>query len=73
VAHCESRGIELHEIADADLASISEHLDPSVKAVLDVDGALAGRTTPGSTGPKAVSDQLAEVRDQVAAWRAWSE
>ncbi|GAA1670926.1 argininosuccinate lyase [Glycomyces endophyticus] len=73
VAHCESRGIELHEIDDADLASISPHLDPSVKAVLDVDGALAGRTTPGSTGPKAVADQLARVRDLTASWRAWSE
>jgi argininosuccinate lyase len=73
VSHCESRGIELHEIADADLAGISEHLDPSVKQVLDVDGALAGRTTPGSTGPKAVADQLAQVREQIDSWKTWSE
>ncbi|GAB3657880.1 argininosuccinate lyase [Glycomyces tarimensis] len=72
VAHCESRGIELHEIDDADLAGISEHLDPTVKDVLDVDGALAARTTPGSTGPKAVADQLASVREQLATWRSWS-
>ncbi|THV41742.1 argininosuccinate lyase [Glycomyces buryatensis] len=72
VAHCEERGIELHEIADADLAGISEHLDPSVKAVLDVDGALAARTTPGSTGPRAVADQLAQVRESVEAWRDWA-
>ncbi|GAB4006193.1 hypothetical protein GCM10029992_56180 [Glycomyces albus] len=65
VSHCEDRGIELHEIADADLAGISEHLDPSVKQVLDVDGALAARTTPGSTGPKAAADQLAAVRERV--------
>jgi argininosuccinate lyase len=73
VAHCEARGIGLHEIADADLPGISEHLDPSVREVLTVDGALAGRTTPGSTGPKAVADQLAQVRDEVAAWKSWSE
>lgn len=73
VAHCESRGIELHEIADADLAGISEHLDPAVREVLDVDGALAARTTPGSTGPKAVADQLAAVREQVETWRRWAE
>ena len=72
VAHCEARGIELHEIDDADLAGISELLDPSVKAVLDVDGALAARTTPGSTGPKAVADQLASVREQVETWRGWA-
>ncbi|WP_100444149.1 argininosuccinate lyase [Glycomyces xiaoerkulensis] len=70
VAHCEERGIELHRIDDADLAGISEHLDPSVKAVLDVDGALAARTTPGSTGPKAVADQLAAVREAVERSRA---
>ena len=62
-------GIELHEIADADLPGISEHLDPAVKQVLDVDGALAGRTTPGSTGPKAVADQLARVREQIDSWK----
>ncbi|SDD14886.1 argininosuccinate lyase [Glycomyces harbinensis] len=72
VAHCESKGIELHEIADEDLAAISPDLDPSVKAVLDVDGALAGRTTPGSTGPKAVADQLAQVREDVASWNEWA-
>ncbi|MCD0444696.1 argininosuccinate lyase [Glycomyces sp. A-F 0318] len=72
VAHCEARGIELHEIADADLAAISADLDPSVKQVLDVDGALAARTTPGSTGPKAVADQLARVREQVEAWNDWA-
>ncbi|WP_026929707.1 argininosuccinate lyase [Glycomyces tenuis] len=73
VAHCERLGIELHEIDDAGLAAISEHLDPSVKQVLDVDGALAARTTPGSTGPKAVADQLAAVREAVETWVRWSE
>jgi len=72
VSHCEARGIELHEIADEDLAALSPDLDPSVKQVLNVDGALAGRTTPGSTGPKAVADQLAQVREQVETWNNWS-
>src|SRR5690554_5749040 len=38
---CEKRGIELHEIPDADLPEIHPALTPEVKSVLTVEGSLA--------------------------------
>ena len=40
--------------------------------MLSVRGALAARTTPGSTGPGPVADQLAAVQDQLDGWRDWA-
>ncbi|MEU8006669.1 argininosuccinate lyase [Catellatospora sp. NPDC049111] len=72
VALCSVRECELHEVSDSDLATVSEHLDPSVRDVLTVKSALAARTTPGSTGPGPVADQLASVTDQLKTWHTWS-
>ncbi|BCJ74199.1 argininosuccinate lyase [Catellatospora sp. IY07-71] len=72
VALCSVRECELHEVSDADLAAVSEHLDPSVRDVLTVQSALAARTTPGSTGPGPVADQLAAVSEHLKTWHAWS-
>ena len=57
---------------DADLAAVSEHLDPSVRDVLSVRSALAARITPGSTGPGPVADQLAAAADKLTGWREWA-
>lgn len=73
VALCSVRECELHEVSDSDLATVSEHLDPSVRDVLTVKSALAARTTPGSTGPGPVADQLASVIEQLKSWHAWSD
>jgi argininosuccinate lyase len=40
--------------------------------VLSVRSALAARTTPGSTGPGPVADQLAAVQDKLDGWREWA-
>ncbi len=72
VALCAARECELDEVSDDDLAAVSEHLDPSVREVLSVRSALAARTTPGSTGPGPVADQLAAAADQLAGWREWA-
>ncbi|WP_144128132.1 argininosuccinate lyase [Catellatospora sichuanensis] len=72
VALCSVRECELHEVSDSDLATVSEHLDPSVRDVLTVKSALAARTTPGSTGPGPVADQLASVVEQLKTWHAWA-
>ncbi len=72
VALCVARDCGLDELSDADLASVSEHLTPDVRAVLDVHGALSARTTAGSTGPGPVADQLSAVGDRLAAWRDWA-
>jgi argininosuccinate lyase len=72
VALCLARECELDEVSDDDLAAVSEHLTPQVRSVLSVRGALEARTTPGSTGPRAVAEQLAAVQDKMDGWRAWA-
>ncbi|MFI7607378.1 argininosuccinate lyase [Micromonospora sp. NPDC049366] len=72
VALCVARDCALDEVSDADLATVSPHLDPSVRDVLSVRSALAARTTPGSTGPGPVADQLAAAADKLAGWREWA-
>jgi len=72
VALCIARECDLDEVSDADLAAISPHLTPEVREVLSVRGALQARTTPGSTGPGPVADQLAAVTDGLQVWRAWA-
>jgi argininosuccinate lyase len=72
VALCLARDCELGEVGDADLAAVSPHLTPDVRDVLSVRGALRARTTPGSTGPGPVADQLAAAADQIEGWREWS-
>ncbi|HZE37322.1 MAG TPA: argininosuccinate lyase [Stackebrandtia sp.] len=72
VAHCAAGGLQLHEVSDADLAAISPRLDGSVREVLTVDGALAARTTPGSTGPGPVAAQLEAVGEALPHWQGWA-
>ena len=72
VALCSVRECELEDLTDDDLKTVSEHLDPSVRQVLTVESALASRTTPGSTGPGPVADQLAQVQHRLDNWRQWA-
>ena len=72
VLMCTVRDCALDEVSDDDLAGVSPLLTPDVRAVLSVRGALAARTTPGSTGPGPVADQLAAVGDKLDGWRDWS-
>ena len=72
VALCAARECALEEVSDEDLATVSEHLDPGVRSVLSVRSALAARTTPGSTGPGPVADQLAAAADKLVSWREWA-
>ncbi|MEV4351680.1 argininosuccinate lyase [Actinoplanes sp. NPDC049596] len=72
VALCSVRECELGDLTDDDLKTVSEHLDPTVRQVLTVESALASRTTPGSTGPGPVADQLAQVQHHLDTWRAWA-
>ncbi len=69
VALCSVRECELHEVSDEDLLSVSPHLTSEVRNVLTVRSALSARTTPGSTGPGPVSDQLVSVQEQLKAWK----
>ncbi|MFX0539405.1 argininosuccinate lyase [Ornithinimicrobium sp. Y1847] len=70
---CEQRGIELDELSDDDLASISEHLNPGVRSVLTVPGSLASRSAVGGTAPARVSEQRAHLLKNLATLRHWVE
>ena len=72
VALCVARECDLEDLSDEDLRLVSDQLDPSVREVLSVRSALAARTTPGSTGPGPVAEQLTAVVDQLAEWRKWA-
>jgi argininosuccinate lyase len=69
VRRCEELGVELADLSDADLAAISPDLGPDVRGVLTVAGSLASRDARGGTAPVRVAEQLAEVRDALAALR----
>lgn len=70
VRTCEANSIELHELNDAQFLAIHPLLDPSVRAVLTVEGALKSRTATGGTAPSIVSLQIAELCGEIAQQRA---
>jgi argininosuccinate lyase len=72
VRACESRGIELHELSDADFAEISEHLKPGVREVLTVAGSLASRSAYGGTAPVRVAEQLGRLRESLSRQGEWT-
>jgi argininosuccinate lyase len=69
VRRCEELGVELHELTDEQLASISPDLGPGVREVLTVEGSVGSRTGRGGTAPARVRDQLVEIDAVVAAHR----
>ena len=72
VRACEERGIELDELTDEEFAAIDPRLTPAVREVLTVEGSVAAADGRGGTAPVRVAEQLAELRDVVAAeHRAW--
>ncbi|WP_109211820.1 MULTISPECIES: argininosuccinate lyase [Microbacterium] len=64
---CEENGIELHEVSDEQLATVSAHLTPEVREVLSVEGSVASRTGAGGTAPVRVAEQRAELIERVQA------
>ncbi|UYN84508.1 MAG: argininosuccinate lyase [Microcella sp.] len=67
VAHCEQRGLELHEPSDADYAAIDARLTAGVRDVLTVEGSIASRAGAGGTAPAAVAAQRAHLTERLAA------
>ena len=72
VRECESRGIELWNLSDEDLAAISTHLTPAVRTVLSVRGSLESRDSKGGTAPVRVREQLELVRQRVLQARSFT-
>jgi argininosuccinate lyase len=58
VALCEKLSCELHQLSDEQFATIHLALEPTVREVLTVQGAIASRTTAGGTAPSQVTKQI---------------
>jgi len=72
VRYCERRGITLQDLTEADLSSISEHLDPGVLEVLTVEGSVSARDGRGGTAEARVAEQLEELSATLEESRAWA-
>ena len=70
VALAEKNGCELHELSDAEFQSIHPKLSSDIRKVLNVEGALAGRTTFGGTAPSEIKKQLANLESQIKSARS---
>lgn len=68
----DEQGVQLWELTDEQLAAVSADLTPDVRQVLDVQGALANRTTSGGTGPAQVRAQITDAMDQVTSFATWA-
>ncbi|WP_067434435.1 argininosuccinate lyase [Nocardioides jensenii] len=69
VRRCEERGIELHELTDAEFAEVDENLTAGVRDVLTAAGSVASRNGRGGTAPERVAEQLDELGSVAAAHR----
>ena len=69
---CDERDVELWDLTDAELASVSAALTPDVRQVLSLDGALSARSAFGGTAPARVAEQLETARDRAADDGAWA-
>jgi argininosuccinate lyase len=72
VRRAEARGVELWDLTDDELRSISDHLTPAVRSVLSVRGALDSRSAYGGTAPARVREQIAAVTAVVDADAEWA-
>ncbi|GAC1610862.1 MAG: argininosuccinate lyase [Mycobacteriales bacterium] len=73
VVWCTVNGRELHEVSDDELAHVRRQVRGHVRDVLDVRGAIASRRGHGGTAPDRVAEQIAAVRVEVLAHRAWAD
>jgi argininosuccinate lyase len=72
VIWCQVHDKDFGELSDEELATVSPHLTPDVREVLDVPGALASRSGFGGTAPDQVRGQLATLRTAVNEHASWA-
>lgn len=68
----ESRGVDLVDLTDEELAGVDKRLLPEVREVLTIDGAVASRSTKGGTAGVRVVEQRDKVRANANAAREWA-
>ena len=67
VKYCENNGIELDQLSDARLLAIHPALTGELKAFLNVNGAVASRTSSMGTSQKSVTAALAQLKKEISA------
>ena len=72
VSAAEARGVELHELTDAEFRDVSTHLSPEVRQVLSVEGSVDSRSAFGGTARQRVREQLADVDGLLASADRWA-
>lgn len=70
---CETKGVELDGLTDAELAGIDPRLTPQVRTVLDVREALRARCGLGATSPERVLEQLLSLESRMQGFSSWAE
>lgn len=68
----ESRGVDLIDLTDEELAEVDPRLTPDVREVLTIDGAVASRTTRGGTAKLRVDEQRERVVRANQQYREWA-
>ena len=66
VKFCEQHNLQLEEPTDSQLASISSHLTPAVREVIDIRRAIAARDGAGGTSLTQVDKQLETLNNLLA-------
>ncbi|MFZ2119551.1 MAG: argininosuccinate lyase [Pseudonocardiaceae bacterium] len=67
----ESRGVELAELSEMELAAVHPELTVDVRRVLNVGGSISSRDGYGGTALDRVAEQLQRARRAVGGHRAW--
>lgn len=72
VRYCEEKSLELSRLSPADLATVDTRLTADVLPCLTPEAAVAARSGYGGTAPARVAEQLARLKEVVAAQRRWA-
>jgi argininosuccinate lyase len=67
----ESRGAELAELSEMELAAVHPELTIDVRRVLNVAGSINSRDSYGGTAPDRVAEQLQRARRAADGHRSW--
>ncbi len=67
----ESRGVELDELSEMELAAVHPELTIDVRRVLNVAGSINSRDSYGGTAPERVAEQLQRARRAADRHRSW--
>jgi argininosuccinate lyase len=65
VAYCEENNLELSDLTKEQYESVSRHLKPDLKDVLNLTAAIESRNSAGGTSSKQVIEQLLKLRKLV--------